>query len=379
MNNITYKLFGRCVPGGAFIIMIILSSLYLTACSRSSAEAGGFDPAEGLIAKGYVESEEVDLNTKIPGKIAEIYVEEGQPVQAGDLVAEIDSTQLQAKKGQVEAQVKMAQEAIELQKKVTDANIEQASGVFQAAQAQLNKAQEGARDQEIAQAKAYYEMMEKTNDRVKKLYDKGAISAQKKDEVETQLKVAKEQYSMAQEGAREQDVEAAQGLANQAAGALSAATASKLQVQLAEEKYQEALAGLAEVNSLIADTKIIAPKSGTIVELNCEKGELVSSGMPIATIADLKEINLLINVYETDLAQVYIGQKADVRFIGTGNHIFPGTVKRISSKPRFATEKATNNQEDDVLAYEVKVAVPDLGEVQIYPGMSAYVQFTREK
>jgi HlyD family secretion protein len=135
--------------------------------------------------------------------------------------------------------------------------------MFQAAQAQLNKAQEGARSQEIEQAKAYYEMMEKTYARVLKLYDKGAIPAQKKDEVETQLKVAKEQYSMALEGARQEDVEAAQGLAIQAAGALSAAYASKLQVHLAEQKYQEALAGLDEVNSLIADTKIIAPMSGT--------------------------------------------------------------------------------------------------------------------
>lgn len=363
---------------GTFIVIISLTALYLGGCSQTSASTGGFDSAKGLVVKGNVESEEVNLNTKIPGKIAHIYVEEGQLVQAGDLVAEIDSTQLQAKKAQVEAQVKMAEEAIELQKKVTDANVEQASGAFQAAQAQLNKAREGARDQEVEQAKAYYEMMEKTYARVEKLYDKGAISAQKKDEAETQLKVAKEQYSMAQEGAREQDVEAAQGLASQASGALNAANASRLQVQLAKEKYQEALAGLAEVNSLIADTKIVAPKSGTIVELNCEKGELVSSGMPIATIADLEKMTLQINVYESDLSQIYIGRKVEVRFKVTGDQIFEGSVKRISPKPRFAAQKATNNQEDDVLAYEVKVVIADLGQEQVYPGMTAYVQFAQE-
>ena len=219
------------------VLLLILTSLFAAACSRANASGGGFDPEQGLVVSGTVESEEVDLNTKIPGKVARIYVEEGQEVKAGDLIAEIDSTQLQAKKAQVEAQVKMAKEAIELQKKITDANVEQASGIFQAAQAQLNKAQEGARSQEIEQAKAYYEMMEKTYARVLKLYEKGAIPAQKKDEVETQLKVAKEQYSMAVEGARQEDVEAAQGLANQAAGALSAANASKLQVELARLSY----------------------------------------------------------------------------------------------------------------------------------------------
>lgn len=357
------------------VLLLMVTGLFAAACSRANASAGGFDPKEGLVVQGQVESEEVDLNTKIPGKVARIYVEEGQEVKAGDLIAEIDSTQLQAKKAQVEAQVKMAKEAIELQKKITDANVEQASGIFQAAQAQLNKAQEGARSQEIEQAKAYYEMMEKTYARVLKLYEKGAIPAQKKDEVETQLKVAKEQYSMAVEGARQEDVEAAQGLANQAAGALSAANASKLQVELAEQKYQEALAGLDEVNSLIADTKITAPKSGTIVELNCEVGELVSSGMPIATIGDLKEIFLNLNVYESDISQVHIGQQVKVRFNGLANQTFPGTVKRISAKPTFATKKATSNQEDDILAYEVKVKVTNLGEMQVYPGMTAYVQF----
>lgn len=357
------------------VLLLIFSALCMSACNRANASAGGFDPEQGLVVKGNVESEEVDLNTKIPGKIARIYVEEGQEIHAGDLVAEIDSSQLQAKKAQVEAQVKMAKEAIELQKKITDANVEQASGVFQAAQAQLDKAHEGARSQEIEQAKAYYEMMEKTYERVEKLYDKGAIPAQKKDEAETQLKVAKEQYSMALEGARKEDVEAAQGLANQAAGALNAANASKLQVQLAEQKYQEALAGLEEVNSLINDTKITAPKSGTVVELNCEIGELVSSGMPIATVADLKDIFLNLNVYESDLSQVHIGQKAQVRFNGMADQTFSGTVKRISSKPNFATQKATNNQEDDILAYEVKVEVINLGQVQVYPGMTAYVQF----
>lgn len=357
------------------IAIISLITLYAAGCSRASAATGGFDLKEGLVVKGNVESEEVDLNTKIPGKIAGIYMEEGQSVQAGDLIAEIDSTQLQAKKAQVEAQVKMAKEAIELQKKVTDANVQQASGVFQAAQAQLDKAREGARDQEVAQAKAYYEMMQKTYERVQKLYDKGAIPAQKRDEVETQLKVAEEQYSLAEEGARQQDLEAAQGLAEQAAGALSAANASKLQVQLAEQKYQEALAGLQEVNSLIADTKIVAPKSGTVVELNCAEGELVSTGMPIATIADLEKGLLALNVYESDLSQIQIGQKTHVRFNGTGDKIFSGTVERISSKPRFSTQKATNNEEDDVLAYEVKVIVTDLDQVQVYPGMTAYVQF----
>ncbi len=369
------RIWGVIALAGMLSGTVVISS----GCSGARADTGGFDPDKALVVKGYVDSDEVDLNTKVPGKIAKIYVEEGQLVKSGDVIAEIDSTQLQAKKDQVEAQVKMAREAVKLQKKVADANVEQASGAYKAAQAQLSKAHEGARSQEVEQARVYYEMMEKTYERVKKLYDKGALPAQKKDEVETQLKVAEQQYSMAKEGARKQDIEAAQGLTNQAAGAVSAANAGKLQVQLAEQKYQEALGGLEEVNSLIADTKIIAPKDGTVVELNCEQGELVSTGMPIATIADLKKVEIKLNVYESDLSKISLGQKVEVRFTETGNRTFAGTVKRISSKPHFAAERATNNEEDDVLAYEVKILVTNLGDAKVYPGMTAYVQFSRQK
>ena len=111
----------------------------LCGCSKASAASGGFDPDRGLVVKGSVDADEVDLNTKIPGKISKIAVEEGQLVAAGDLIAEIDNTQLLAKKAQVVAQVGMAKEAIELQKKITAANVAQASGVYQAASAQLSK------------------------------------------------------------------------------------------------------------------------------------------------------------------------------------------------------------------------------------------------
>ncbi|WP_227762422.1 HlyD family secretion protein [Zhaonella formicivorans] len=362
-----------------YIILPLLFTIFLGGCGeKTPASTGGFDPDNGLIVSGIVETEEVDLNTKIPGKITKIYIEEGQEVQAGDLIAEIDNSQLLAKKAQVEAQVKAAKEAVELQSKIADSNVAQAEGAYKAALAQLEKAKKGARSQELEQAKTYFEMMQKTYERVTKLYEKGAVSQQKKDEAEAQLKIAEQKYSLAKEGAEQEDIEAAAGLVDKAQGALAAANAGKLQVQLARQKYEEAKAGLAEVESLLADTRVLAPKSGTITELNSKEGELVSTGMPIATIADLKHLELNLKVLETDLGQVGLGQKVNVKFAGTGNKVFKGTVKKIGAKPDFATKKALNNQESDILAYEVKVVVDNLEGARIYPGMTAYVQFPKQ-
>lgn len=359
------------------LILTLALSFLLSGCGKQTAHVSGFNPEEGLILTGNVETQETDLNTKIPGKISKLYVEEGMEIKAGYLIAEIDNTQLLAKKAQIEAKVQMAKEAVELQKRIVDSNIKQASGAYKAAQAQLDKAHQGARNQELEQAKIYYEMMQKTYERVEKLYEKGAIAAQKKDEAEAQLKIAEQTYSLAQEGAQKQDITAAEGLVDKASGALIAANASKMQIQLAEQQYQEALAGLAEIESLIADTKIIAPKDGTVVEVNCAESELVSTGMPIVTIADLSNLELSLQVLESDLTQVKLGQKVRVKFIGTGEQLFEGTIKRISSKPGFATQKATNNQDSDVLAYEVKVEMENLENVEVYPGMTAYVQIAQ--
>ncbi|MDS1029662.1 efflux RND transporter periplasmic adaptor subunit [Bacillota bacterium LX-D] len=362
---------------GKILSILGILCLGLTGCTQEAPITGGFNPADGLIVSGNVETDEVDLNTKIPGKITKIYFEEGQEVKAGALVAQIDNSQLLAKKTQVEAQVKAAKEAVRLQAKIAQSNIEQAAGAYKAAQAQLAKAKQGARSQELAQAKTAYEVMLKTYNRVQELYAKGAVSAQKKDEVEAQLKIAEEKYSLAKEGAQKEDIEAAKGLVDQAQGAVTAANTSKLQVQLAQQKYEEALGGLQEIQSLLADTKIIAPKNGTLTELNCETGELVSTGMPIATIADLKNIKVNLQVLESDLSKIKIGQKVKVRFASTGNKVFPGVVHKIAAKPDFATKKAVNNQSSDILAYEVKVVVTDLHESSIYPGMTAYVQFAK--
>lgn len=160
-----------------YIILPLLFTIFLGGCGeKTPASTGGFDPDNGLIVSGIVETEEVDLNTKIPGKITKIYIEEGQEVQAGDLIAEIDNSQLLAKKAQVEAQVKAAKEAVELQSKIADSNVAQAEGAYKAALAQLEKAKKGARSQELEQAKTYFEMMQKTYERVTKLYEKGAVS-----------------------------------------------------------------------------------------------------------------------------------------------------------------------------------------------------------
>lgn len=313
-----------------------------------------FKNAVGVVSQGVIEAKEISINSKIPGRIAKLHVEEGKEVKAGDLLVEIASDELKAKEEQAKAVIEAAKAAYQA-----------AKGQVAAANAMLAKAQNGAREQEIAQAQAYYDLMTKTFERVEKLYEKGAVSAQKKDEVKTQLEVAAQQLSIAKEGARSEDISGAQALVAQALA----------MEQAAKGKLEQAQAALQEVQAYLKDTKITSPIHGTVTVINADEGELVSTGMPIATVTDLNDTWVEVKVKETDLAKISLGQHVEVKIPSFTDDIFTGKVVRINQKPDFATKRSTNdNGEFDILSFGVKIQLENKDKI-FRPGMTAFVHF----
>jgi HlyD family secretion protein len=277
-----------------------------------------------LIIQGNIKTEETDLNSKIAGNIDQVLVEEGQEVKKGDALIIISSDTIEAKKQQAEA-------------------------ATAAAEAQYDKALNGARSQEVAQAKAGYELAEKTYQRIKKLYEQEAVSANTYDQVYAQYTAAKETYEMAVQGAREEDKAAAEAL------------------------VQQAKAATEEVQTYLDDTVIKAPMDGTVTQMNVNAGELVSSGMPLATLTSNKKPYVEINVKETDLGQVHVGGEVEIAIAAYPDDVFRGKIVNVNQKPDFATKRATNNNGDfDVLSYKVKVEMAGVDK-DIYPGMTVMV------
>lgn len=338
-------------------ILALCSVVALTGCQKQQKKASPvFDEKDGVVSQGVIEAQEVSINSKIPGRIVKLYIEEGKEVKAGDILVEISSDELKAKEDQARALVQEAQ-----------ASYNAAKGQVEAAQAVLEKAKSGARKQEIAQAQANYDLWQKTYDRVQKLYEKGAVSAQKLDEVRTQLEVAAQTLSMAKEGARSEDISSAQAMVVSAQGMEQAARA----------KLQEAQGGLEEVQAYLKDTKIKSPISGTITEIDADEGELVSTGMSIATVTDLNDVWVEVNVKETDISKISLGQKVKVKIPSYSGELFSGEVVRINQKPDFAVKRATNdNGSFDIQAFGVKIKLDNSKKV-LRPGMTAFVQFSK--
>ncbi len=341
-------------------ILALVSILGLTGCSSVQGLTNDqiFQKSEGhLIVQGYVEAKEININTKVPGDIENIYLKEGESVLKGDLILKISSDSIEAKKEQTEALVSAA-----------TGQVEAAEAAKQAAVAQYNKAENGARTEEVAQAKAAFELAEKTLKKIKVLYEEDAIPESKYDEVAMKYEIAKNTYEMAEEGAREEDKMAAQAVVTQA----------ESMVVAAQGKLLEAKGGLGEVETYIDDTLIVAPMDGVITSLNVDEGELVSTGMPLITLTNMTNQWVEVKILETDLSQVEIGQEVAVKLLAYQDSVFTGTVLSINKKPDFAVKRATNNNgEFDVLAFGVKVSIDDIEE-SIYPGMTAIVDFGKK-
>ncbi len=304
--------------------LVIIIGIIILLCVVFIVVKMNLSGSGNLIIQGNIKTEETDLNSKIAGNIDQILVEEGQEVKKGDTLIVISSETIEAKKQQAEA-------------------------ATAAAEAQYDKALNGARSQEVAQAKAGYELAEKTYQRIKKLYDQEAISANTYDQAFAQYTAAKETYEMAEQGARAEDKAAAEALVEQAKAATK------------------------EVQTYLDDTVIKAPMDGTVTQLNVNVGELVSSGMPLATLTSNKKPYVEINVKETDLGQVHLGGEVKITISAYPDDVFKGKIVNVNQKPDFATKRATNNNGDfDVLSYKVKVELTGIDK-ELYPGMTVMV------
>lgn len=370
------------MAGGIAAVILLVAVLVFAVPYVQKVQAAEKEVEARL--QGIVESKEVSINSKLPGRIVKIYVEEGTEVKAGQLLAEIEDSDLEAKKVQADAQLKAAQagyQAAVMEAEAAGAAHKAVVHQVEAAQSTLDKANNGAREQEVLQAQAAYDLWKKTYDRVAALYEKGAVSAQKVDEVKTQMDVAELTLSIAKEGARVEDKNGAQAIVLQATSMAEAAAEKVSQaragVKAAQQKVEMAKGVVQEVEAYLKDVKITAPIDGVVTVLNSHEGELVSSGMSIATVTDITDSWVEVKVKETEVSQFALDQKAIVTIPGITGKTFEGKIVRINQRPDFATKLATTDNGDfDIRAYGVKVKI-DNRDMVLRPGQTGFVKFEK--
>ena len=298
----------------------------------------GRDPE---VMQGQVEVSEYRVSSKVPGRILELRVKEGDYVKAGDTLAILDAPEVRAKMAQARS-AEDAASAIEL-KAQNGARKEQIQGAFQVLQ----------------QAKAGLEIAEKSYGRVQRLFDEGVLSAQKRDEayaqykaMEAQCKAAQSQYDMAVNGARREDKLAAQAQVGRARGAVQ------------------------EVNSYLGETVQIAQMEGEVSAVYPKVGELVGTGSPIMTISIMSDMWGTFNVREDQLNGLKVGSEFTA-FVPAFNKDVKMKVYYMKDQGSYAVWKATQaNGQYDLKTFEVKARPVETLD-GLRPGMSLVVKALR--
>lgn len=284
--------------------------------------------------QGQVEVSEYRVSSKVPGRILEIRVKEGDYVNVGDTLAILDAPEVRAKMTQAQSAENAAAAMDEMAN--NGARQEQVRGAFAVLQ----------------QAKAGLEIAQKSYNRVQRLYDEGVMTAQKRDEafanykaLEAQVKAAQSQYDMARNGARSEEKKAAAAQVNRAKGAV------------------------AEVNSYIHETMQIAQMAGEVSDVYPKVGELVGTGSPIMSVSLMNDIWGTFNVREDQLNGMKVGSIVTA-FVPAFKKEIRMKVYYIKDQGSYAVWKATkSNGQYDLKTFEVKARPMDKLE-GLRPGMS---------
>ena len=284
--------------------------------------------------QGQVEVSEYRVSSKVPGRILEIRVKEGDYVNVGDTLAILDAPEVRAKMTQAQSAENAAAAMDEMAN--NGARQEQVRGAFAVLQ----------------QAKAGLEIAQKSYNRVQRLYDEGVMTAQKRDEafanykaLEAQVKAAQSQYDMARNGARTEEKKAAAAQVNRAKCAV------------------------AEVNSYIHETMQIAQMAGEVSDVYPKVGELVGTGSPIMSVSLMNDIWGTFNVREDQLNGMKVGSIVTA-FVPAFKKEIRMKVYYIKDQGSYAVWKATkSNGQYDLKTFEVKARPMDKLE-GLRPGMS---------
>lgn len=320
-------------------VIIVCTSIIMAVIAIVIA-VGLFMPEPEEVIQGQAETSDYRISSKVPARVLEIRVAEGDMVSKGDTLVILEAPDIQAKLVQAEA-------------------------AFKAARAMEQKARTGARQEQIQSAYEVWqkaiagrEVAEKTYQRVNRLFENGVMAEQKRDEalanyraMAASEKAAKSQYDMAVNGSRHEDINAAEAQVSRAEGAVS------------------------EVSSYINETVLLATADGVVTEIFPEIGELVGTGAPIMNVARLDDVWFTFNVREDMLPGLTVGSEVSV-YVPAFDKNVDVKVTRIKEVGSFATWKATKALDKfDLKTFELQAYPVNPSELDgVRGGMTAIMK-----
>ena len=338
---------------------------------------------------GTVETREIQIGSKVGGRVTEVGVEEGQVVKSGTVLVRFECDELQAQRAQAGALLQQAQAALDrMLRGNRPEEVDQAEATARAMQAAFESARNGPRRQEIDQAQAEYRAA--TADaanagafygRMEKLAATDTISLQqfddardKRDAAAQRAESARQRLALLQAGTRPEDVHAAEAHYKQAeaAAVLARKGFRREDIEAARGRVGEAQGRVAELDARLREAELKAPADAVVEVVSVRPGDLVPAGRVVITMLETSQLWVKVYVPETELAHVHVGQRATVKVDSFSGRAFEGHVGQIASQAEFLPRNVQTKSDREHQVFGVKVYVDNSQQV-LKSGMAAQV------
>ena len=334
---------------------------------------------------GNIELTEVDLSFKLPGRLLELPVREGDDVKPGQLIARMDSNELKQQQAREGAGVESAQSAlvqlrsaIAWQSETIGGDIALKKAELAAAESRLLELQHGSRPQEVETSRAMATEAEVQNtqaqrdwERAQRLYKNDDISTAQFDQFRTKseaaaatLQRARQQLKLVQEGPRQEQIQQQRAAVDRARAALRLAETNKLDLKRRQDEVAmrqaeiaraQAQAGVLDVQ--MNDRTLVSPIAGVVMAKSAEMGEVLAAGATVVTVGELDRPWVRGYVSESNLGRVKLGKLVDVTTDSFPGKKYKGRITFISSEAEFTPKQIQTQEERQKLVYRVKIEV----------------------
>ncbi len=295
---------------------------------------------------GTIEATQAHLSFQVGGRVSGVLVKEGQAVEKGQILAELDMSEFQARDEQAKANLEKA--VTGRQQQETLLSIYRKTLPDDVVRAQAN----------VSAVKDQMEDARRNNGRYEQLFSRGVVSAKERDAVKLNYDTARARLLEAET------------ILQQAKSNLARIELTRKEIAASEAAAKGAKAALDQTGIQLKYTQLVAPIAGVITSRNVEPGEVVTSGREVMTLSDLSTVDLKIFVDETSIGKVKPGQDVEVKVDTFPKRIFKGKVSFISPEGEFTPKVIQTRKERVKLVYLVKVSIPNAG-LELKSGMPA--------
>ena len=366
-------------------VLIVVSLCMCLLNTVFSSGAIPATPSKELEVSGNVDVDDTELSFRIPGRVIQRQFSEGETIEEGQVVARLDEIELSQELSLRQAEREVYAAALsELLAGSRPEEIAQAEAAVGRVNAQLSELLAGTRTQEIEVAKAalYRAKTDASNSAVElvrqsRLFEKNAISNRDLDNAkaasdmaQARLAEAEARFSLAREGPRKEQIEAARNSLNEFRERLALIRHGPRAEAIAQAKARLELASRAIdlARTRMENCVLNSPISGVVLSHNIEPGEFVSPGTPVITVADLRKVWIRAFIPETDLPLVKLGQKVVVSCDTFSEKKYEGKITFISAQAEFTPMSIQTHEERVKLVYRIKIDVRNPDQ-ELKPGM----------